>query len=261
MRLYHILAAALVCCFLACQKEPEDTLVPTVCKLEFIYYYNNGAVEDTVGIEYNGDQVSRLNYSDYYIVPEFQNDLVTKRNYYLKGTTQIARVDHFTYNPDNTLSRIEAFPAAGGQQSATPIYKYVFSWVGNQLALFEFHMDTSGTGAVELSEEFFTYTGNNISRTIYRELNGGYSDTTNFFYDSKINYYGKNPVLWFTDLLFADLNGLVLPFALSENNVVSLDQNVPGSTIAVTYGETDKQDIESLTIDGDLFSRYKYKCQ
>src|SRR5687767_12486439 len=67
MRSYLLLAAVMVCCFMACQKEPDATLLtPTACKLDKIVYFDDNDPVDTVGFEYSGDKASKVNYSDYY---------------------------------------------------------------------------------------------------------------------------------------------------------------------------------------------------
>lgn len=263
MRPYHVLVAGFVCCFLACQKEPDVTLTPATCKLEKILLYaGSSTVQDTIGIEYNGDQVTKINYAEYRVEPEFYNNgLIARKKYYLRGTTDLFRIDHYTYNSDSTLNKVEAFAASGSQQATIPTYQYLFSWNAKQLTELEFFEDTTGTGLFQVSEEYFTYSGPNISRVIFLRLEDQYKDTTNFFYDSQLNYFHKNPVLVISDIFFTDFFGLSMAFALSANNVTSFDLNHPSTVVNLTRSETDKQEIETLTVDGEPYSRYQYKCQ
>jgi hypothetical protein len=263
MRPLKLLFAGFFCFFLACQKEPDETLTPATCKLDkILIHQGNSNPQDTISIEYSGEQVSRINYSDFYVVPEFfSNGLVARKKYYPRGTTDLMRIDQYTYNPDSTLAKVEAFAAGGGQQAPQPTYRYVFSWSAKQLTKLEFLADTSGTGVVPITEETFTYAGNNISQVIYLEHEDQYKDTTNFFYDSNLNYFQRNPVLILSDIFFMDFTGFAMAFSLSLNNVTSFDLNHPSTTTILTRSETDKQQIESLTVDGELYSRYQYKCQ
>jgi hypothetical protein len=263
MRPFHVLVAGFLCCFLACQKEPDETLTPSVCKLDKIFLYvGSTTVQDTIHIEYSGDQVSKINYPEYRVEPEFfTNGLLARKQYYVRGTTELFRVDHYTYNPDSTLSKVEAFGVIGGTQATQPTLRYLFSWNAKQLTELEYFEDTTGTALFQVSEEYFTYTGNNISRAIYYRLEDQYKDTTNFFYDSQLNYFHKNPVLLLSDIFFTDFFGLSMAFTLSDNNVTSFDFNHPLTVVNLTRDENDKQEIESFTVDGDLYSRYQYKCQ
>lgn len=259
MRLYYVFVTALVCCFLGCQKEPDEVLTPPNCKLDRLLYYDEQGNVDTGTVEYNGDQVSRVNYGDFYVEFEYANGLVSKKKYYFPDLT--VSVDQVTYNPDSTISRVDRYLTFGGQQSTVLADSYHFIWVGKQLAKLETWSDTSGTGLALIWEDLFTYTGNNISKVVFNDFEFQYSDTTNFFYDSKLNYYRKDPALLLSDILFVNYLGESMAFALSVNNVVSLDHNDPSSKVNLTYGETDKQAIESLTVDGNIYSRYKYNCQ
>lgn len=261
MRSYHILAAGFVCCFLACQKEPDDAfLIPTGCKLDEIHYFDANVPYDTVGLEYSGDRVSKANYADHEISLVYSGNLVVKRNYYNPGSSVVGAYEDFIYNPDSTLGRVDFFVNDPGFPAPVLIIQYSFSYVGGKLSLLEAKLDTSGTGPVPLVEYHYEHTGNNITRLIGRDLINQSSDTINYSFDATINYYSKNPALWLTDQLFAEFNGVLLPLALSANNVTSLFFN-DGSATQFTYTETDKAEIESIRIDGDLAARYKYKCQ
>jgi hypothetical protein len=249
--------------FVACQKDPDETLDPPNCKLESIFYYNeNGTVGDTAKIEYNGDLISKVSYGDYYVIPEYANGLISKRNFFLPGSTTLLAYDVFTYNPDSTISKVEAFIVSPQSPVPYPSYHHVFSWTGKKLDKLEYHADTSGSGPALLVEDYFTYTGDNITRVINRDLEFQYSDTLDYTYDGNSNYYRKNPSLWLTDLLFADFISITLPFALSANNVTSVAQDA-GTAIpsVITYSTTSREEIQTLIIDGGTFSRYNYKCQ
>jgi len=129
------------------------------------------------------------------------------------------------------------------------------------LTRLELNIDTAGNGMAPIVDNQYTYTDDNITQAVQTDFEFQFVKTVNYTYDANLNYYGKNRMLWLTDLVFADFNALTLPFALSANNVVSFYEDDPGSTIAVTYDSTDKEDIKALRFDGAPVSTYRYKCQ
>lgn len=261
MRSKFLLVAVMVCCFMACQKEPDATLLtPAVCKLDKIVYYDSNDPVDTVGFEYTGDQASRVNYSDYYTELEYAGTHVIKRNYFENGGTDILAFDEFIYNPDSTISRIDFYLVDPSLPQPYLFFQYDFTYNGGKLSRLQTKVDTSGNGPEAISESFFIYSGNNISQVQQYDLINQAADTLNYSFDTKQNYFGKQPNLWLSDNLFADFDGFLIPFALSSNNVISVADTQNNST-AVTYEETDKQDIETFSFDGDLWARYSYKCQ
>jgi hypothetical protein len=259
MRFYHVLIAGFVCCFLACQKEPEDILTPPDCKLETIYYYDAGTVTDTATITYTGDNVSKVDYGSYYVVPEFTNGLLSKRTYYLSGTTTAAAYDEYVYNADSSFNRVSSWFYING--SPVKGYEYDFAWTSGKLTTMTFKQDTSGTGVVPIITYDYTYTGNNITSMVLTDLEFQDDDTLYYTFDNLANHYKKNNTIWVADLLFTDLNGIALPFALSANNVVGFGEDVPNDVTVVTYDLTNRNELASMRFDGDKFSEYRYKCQ
>lgn len=264
MRLSFGLAALMVCVFVACQKEPDDSLVtPPVnnCKLDLIYYYGDDPVPvDTVNFEYNGNQVSMADYHDYYTELTYTGDRISRRNYYVPGMPDVAAFDEFTYNGDGTLSRVDFYIADQNLPTPVLLFRYTFSYQGGRLTQFTTSIDTSGTGPVPYLEYYYTYTGQNISEAFEVDLFNSTLDTLYYTYDANANYYQKVPALWLTDNLFTDFDGFLLPMALSANNVISIADR-DGNSSAFTYTTTANDNIETLRFDGELVARYLYKCQ
>jgi hypothetical protein len=248
-----------VCCFLACQKEPEDILTPPNCKLETIYYYDGGSPVDTATITYNGDIISKVDYGSYYVVPEFTNGLLSKRNYYLEGTTTVAAYDEFIYNADSSFSKIYSWFYINGAPFKG--YEYEFSWSSGKLDRMTFKQDTAGTGVVPIVTYDYAYTGDNITSMILTDLEFQEADTLYYTFDNIPNHYQKNNTTWVADLLFTDINGIALPFALSANNVAGFGADLPNDVTVVTYDLTTRNELASMRFDGDKFSEYRYKCQ
>lgn len=261
MRPIYVLLAGILCCFVACQKEPDSSLLtPASCKLDAIYYYDGATIDDTVGYEYTGDMVSTVNYPDYYTEISYSGDRVVRRNYFQKGSTVLAGYDDFSYNADGTIDKVDFYITDPSIPQPVLLFQYSFSYSAGKLSRVQSKVDTSGAGPEPYLEFYYAYTGDNITQVIENDLLNHAADTLNYSYDGSQNYYSKIPNLWLSDLLFADFNGYLLPFALSGNNVTALADN-DGNSSTVTYGSTDKNDIESLRIDGDLLASYKYKCQ
>lgn len=262
MRLYHALAVALFCCFVACQKEPDDTLpTTTACKLDAIYYYDdNGVAEDTVSYEYSGEKVSAVNYSDYFTELSYSGDRVVRRDYYLYGQADLLAFDEFTYFGDGTLARVDFYLTDPGIPTPYLFYRYDLTWSGSKLVNVLTSVDTGGTGLVPYLEYSYTYTGDNITAAEETDHFNMESGSWTYSHDTSPNYYGKNPALWLTDNLFVDFNGLTLPIALSANNVTGITGQA-GSSNSFTYTTTNDDNIETLRVDGSLLARYLYKCQ
>jgi hypothetical protein len=261
MRSYLPLAAVMVCCFMACQKEPDATLLtPTACKIDKIVNYDGTDPTDTVGFVYNGALASRINYSDYYTTFEYAGTYPLRRNYYETGSTTVVAYDEFSYNADSTLARVNFYLVDPSSPQPFLYFQYDFTYNGGQLALLQTKVDTSGSGPETLIESYFVYTGNNITEVMQYNLVNQGADTVSYSYDTKQNYFSKQPNLWLSDNLFADFDGIVLPIALSGNNVVSLT-STDANTLTLDYEETDKQDIAEMRLSGEIFARYYYKCQ
>lgn len=262
MRSYHVLFAAILCCFLSCQKEPDASLLTaSACKLDKIYSYDLSGSVDTSSFEYTADKVSRINHSDYYEDLEYSGTRLVKRNILEKANNSIAGFDEFEYNPDSTISRITYYDVLVFLPQPLIVYQTDFSYNAGRLSYALSKNFDENTGGLALyHESFFSYTGNNISQVIFHSFDGQSTDTLHYSFDAKQNYYGKQPNLWLTDPLFINYEGYWLPMALSANNVTAIT-DTRAYTVAIDYDETDKQDIAALRIDGDLWARYNYKCQ
>ena len=260
MRLYLLLAAGMVCCFLSCQKEPEDILTSTACKIERIVYYDDNDPIDTVGFEYTGDRATKLHLFSTRKEVEYAGNHIVKRTYYDRGTTNVWGIDEFSYNPDSTISRVNFYVVDPALAQPFLFLQWDFTYNAGKLSMIQAKQDTSGNGPEPAVNSYFIYTGNNITQVIQNYLGSQEADTLNYTYDAKQNYFSKQPNLWLADYVFESFDGFALPIALSANNVISFG-DMQGNSSTIAYEETDKQDIESMTIDGDLWSRYQYKCQ
>lgn len=263
MRTRYLLAIAGIISVAGCQKEPDDSLTnnPSNCTLSKAVYYDpsSGTQADTAGFVYSGNDVNRVNYTDYYTTLEYSNGKVTKRNFLGHGTTTVSLYDQFSYNPDNTISKVQSYYMNNG--TGIPYYSYDYTYSGGKLQSILEKEDTStaGTGTLVNSYNYsYTYTGNNITRVIEEDLIIPGKDTIDFEFDTQANYFAKQPSLFFTDNLFLDLYSAYMPFVLSANNVTKVIIGAGSST--VTYTE-ENQNLKEFRINSAVVSRYTYKCQ
>ncbi|MGO8055633.1 hypothetical protein, partial [Rhizobium leguminosarum] len=107
-----------------------------------------------------------------------------------------------------------------------------------------------------LYEYNYTYTGNNITRAIEKNYVDAITDTLDYQYDNASNYY-KN--IFLTDMFLSELNGQLLPMAFSANNVIKLSQG--GDDFILGYTVDSKKNLTEFLVDGEVSTRYIYKCQ
>ena len=266
MKLKYVLLTAVVASFMACQKEPDSSILTqpnSACKLDkAVFFDTGGALTDTAAYVYTGTQVTRVNYIGYFITLDYTNSKVSKRSFRDYSSPDSAFLfDQFIYNSDGTLS-IEQDYANGVPGISGPfLYKtFNYTYSGGKLVQFITKEDTTGSGVmVATLQSDYTYTGNNISKSITKDLTSGQADTLTYSYDSKQNYYIKNAALFYTDDLFLDAPGEILPLAVSGNNVTGVGQG--GTSSIITYSTDSKQNFIELDINGQKAVVYSYKCQ
>jgi hypothetical protein len=264
---YVLLAAVVVTIFFACQKEPDPNLLgggsSNSCQLiKAVFYDSVGAVDDTLGFVYTGTQVTRVNYVSYFVKLDYTNGKISKRSFYDYAKPDSAYYfDQFSYNSDGTLSVEQDYAFIAGIPTPFLYGSYTYTYSGGKLSQMVTKYDTSGTGVLAaVYQSNYAYIGNNISKSINKELVGNSADTLTYSFDSKPNYYLKNPFLFYTDDLFAGgVPGELLPLALSANNATGVLYG--GFNTNITYITDSKQNFTELDINGNKSATYSYKCQ
>jgi hypothetical protein len=262
-----LLVFAISVTFMACQKEPDDSIFDppanTTCKVEKVSYFDEttGAVDDTAGFVYSGDQLTRVNYTDFYLTLEYSGNKISKRNFLLDGTTALLAYDTYSYNGDGTMSKIESF--FQDPVTSTPVIyaRYNFTYASGKLASVATTTDTSAAGGgplVPYYTETFTWTGNNATRVISEYMEDHTKDTLDYQYDNIPNYFAKHPALY-ADNLFIEIDPVYFPLVLSANNVTRISLGGGSSTLG--YTATDKDLLKDFSIGGKITSSYQYKCQ
>ena len=255
---------AVVLFIASCQKEPDGSILgpPTVkCSLVLAQYLDvSGTVDDTSGYVYIADKLARINHMDYYNTLTYTGSRITRKTYFATGSTVEDSYDQFSYNPDGTVSKAEYFitdPSSGFPVLAISIE---ISYSGGKPIKVVEKIDTNNNAIPDpLYEYAYTYTGNNITRCVFKDLIDGTTVNIDFEYDTNPNYFPKEPPAFFTDFLFEDYAGDILPLIFSANNVTKITQT--GATVLLTYVTDSNKNLTELRLNGQAIVRYGYKCQ
>lgn len=249
----------------SCQKEPDESIIqqPTLnCQLtKAVQYDEMGDIDDTAGYTYTSSKVTRIDRVDSYNTLEYNGDKVVRRNYIQRVGPSFDAYDNITYNADGTPSKVEFFISGGVLPSPIRLLGYEFQYSGGKLTGFLEKADTSFSGQplVTLYSYQYTYTGNNITRAIETDVESGLKDTLNYQFASTNNYFKPIANVLFTDVLFTELNGQLIPFAVSANNVSSIE--VGGDNFPIAYNLDTNKNLSELLIGGVVAARYSYTCK
>lgn len=249
----------------ACQKEPDESIIqqPTLtCQLKSaIQFDETGDVVDTAGYVYTNSKVTRIERVDTYNTMEYSGDRIVKRNYFQRPNTSSTAYDNITYNADGTPSKVEFVVSGGALPVSITLLGYEFVYAGGKLTGFVEKVDTSFSGKplVTLYSYQYTYTGNNITSAVETYVPDGTKDTLVYQFASTNNYFKQIANVLFTDVLFAELNGQTLPFAVSANNITAI--TVGGDNFPVAYNLDTNKNLSELLIGGVIAARYSYTCK
>ena len=250
----------------SCQKEPDGSvLTPPTPKCQLVraeYLDGQGGIDDTSGYVYSGDRLTLIKHMNHSNSLEYTNDRISRKNYQNNGSASPDAYDQFTYNPDGTLSKADFFVYGSGMVPVLLISVEITYSGGKPTKVTE-KADTSAAGTgplVALYEYTYTYTGNNITRTVVKELIGNVSETIDYEYDSNTNFFPKNPPAILTDILFEDYAGDLLPLVFSANNVTKVIQT-GGPTVNVSYVTDTNKNLTELRINGIPIVKYYHNCQ
>ncbi len=249
----------------SCQKEPDESIIqqPTLsCQLvKAIQYDDLGDIEDTAGYVYTSSKVTRIERLDTYNTLEYSGDKVSRRNYFQRAGSATTAYDNVSYNTDGTPSKVEFFISGGGLPTPVLLLGYEFVYTGGKLTGFNEKVDTSFSGQppVTLYSYQYTYTGNNITSAIETDVIDGLKDTLTYQFASTTSYFKPIANVLFTDVLFTELNGQLIPFAVSANNVSSIEAG--GNNFPIAYNLDTNKNLSELLIGGLVAARYYYTCK
>lgn len=244
----------------SCKKKKPDVQAEKTCKLSKIVYYDTGVATDSISFVYQNNIPVRANFPQgFYFTFEYSGERISKRSYFEGAASLSDYYETAVYNSDGSIAKVEAFVRTNN--TYTKDFVYEFTYNGGRIQRMAVTQN-DGNGIFDLITDYvYTYTGTNITRTVYTEydpVNGNSTETFNYTYDAIPNYFAKTKNILLLDFLFADFDGTVLPIILSQNNVTGVQFSI--GTAPLSYTADEKQNMTSFSIAGQLLSRYFYQC-
>ncbi len=246
--------------FYGCKKDKDDNPAQQTCKVTKVNYFGStGLPVDSAAYTYTGDKVSKVQLSTQNYTLEYSGNNVVKRNIFSSAGATPDAYDQVTYNSDNTINKIESFERVSANYVL--VYRANFTYTSGKLTKAAFSNINNNTATV-YEDYVYTYTGNNVTSSLYTDYTTSTpsSQTLNFTFDSNANYFrNQNSQFLLIDAFFADLDGLFLPLAFSDNNVLSISGT--GGSIPLSYTLDSRQNLGDIRLLNQLFARYTYQCQ
>jgi hypothetical protein len=244
--------------FAACKKDDDDDSgSENACKVTNVQYYDDGQPDETATYTYNGNQVTKVQFSNYNYTLEYSGNNITKRNYFVSAGATPELYDQISYNSDGTISKIESFEKSSAT-AYSPFLRLDFIYSSGKLNKTRyFAFDSTGASALAL-ENTYTFTGNNITSLNFQNFADTTQGTVSYTYDTNPNFFKKqNSQIYIVDFLFNHFlfdDGSFLPMAFSENNVTKIVNT------DISYESDTNQNLKDLKFGGDLIARYTYQC-
>lgn len=260
----------LLCCvsvflLFSCQREigfdlPTQTSSDS-CQLIKAYYYENGAIDDSVTYEYKNGLVSRINYWDGYILFTYNGDNISKRKLVdTSGGSIVSSEDFYSYNAANQLSLIKHYETTSVGVTFF-VDSVVLSYTGNQLSRVQGYFASLAFPGMSVDEDAtYTYANKNIVKTI--TVKQPVSETAQYEYDAQPNYFQKvfrQPLL--TEPLMVDAFYDNWPVVLSANNVKRITYSAePARNETIDYVADVKGRLSLVKSNGETRVQYVYNC-
>jgi hypothetical protein len=236
----------------------------TNCRATKVVYFEGTATPyDSAVYTYTGDKVTKVQLDGANYTLEYSGNNITKRNFFTSAGATPDLYDVISYNPDNTISKIETFYKSGS--TYVLFWRTDFAYTGGKVSKVT-NYEVTNNVSTGYDEYTFTYTGNNITTVAYRDLENPGSPAQNitYAYDNNPNYFKKqNSQFFLIDAFFIDPEiYLFLPMIFSENNVTSITGGAGG--VNVSYELDNNQNLVNyrITQAGTQFlrSQYTYTC-
>ncbi len=267
MKITHHLAALLLAAtlFAACTREDNDTNAGANCKIAKSYIYginNNGLSMDSLIYVYTGENITKRIGSEYYLTFDYTGGRVTRRNYF-DSPTATASTDYETisYNSDGTVSKIESYSEGGAEMED----RYDFAYHGGKLTTFTYTPYWDGVPGEHIETHFFSYTNGNITRDsfVQNETFGPRVSLYNYSYDAQANHLHKSGAnaLFHAAVLTDELDGGMLPFFFSANNVTGFREEDDNEQTAFSYTTDANGNLAGMKVDGVPGITWQYQCR
>lgn len=243
---------------LSCNSKKDVEAGNSSCKLTQEYRYVGGVKDDSVTYTYTGNKATKVQYGggEYYTL-QYNGEYVTRRNnFQSRSSTTPSDFLQVTYNTDNTVQKIESLEKASSGYAVA--YRLDFSYTSGKLSKVTGY-DVTNNVATKIEEYTYTYTGENITSAVYKEIATGDTEAATFTYDNKSNYFkAQNIQLLLIDAFLAS-DGLSFPLIMSGNNVVGL--TISGVPVQITYETDSKQNLTTIKVNNQNALAYTYQCQ
>jgi hypothetical protein len=248
----------------ACQKEISSengtgNTNPSNCQLAKITYYDSsGVAEDTAGLVYTNNKITRVNFSGYYINLIYTNNRVTRINYFDKSGAPYDFYDSVRYTGAGKIESLIYYSTGSGTDQPSGGYVLTYNGDGTAAKMIE-KVDNGGPTLEDAWEYAYTYTAQSITKMTITELTIPLSIPFTYTYDNNTNHFSKFP----SEFIFADnimfgissvQFGFTSPFLFSKNNISSV-QGMP-----VTYVTDSKGNLTEVKSGGVRMVLYEYKC-
>jgi len=249
----------------SCKKEDNESKNCGILKTEL---YEANTVAFRGYYTYTNNQITKVEVPEiggYYLL-DYTGDKITKRNFFVNGSSVIDMYDQISYNADGTINKIETFELVGPGNTYERYNLTTFIYTNGKLSKLQIFEDWGN--ATELIEEYtYTYTGNNITSFVYKDLETFQTKNFTFQYNTENNFYHAlnshillaDPVLSSVDGMFPVIAGELLPLVLSANNATSIQEDNTAA-MPIEYTKDENGNITALRIDGEQRIGYAYRC-
>ena len=254
-RLLLILSLAVIF-FTSCNPDDPDPAQPS-CKVVKSYAYDVGGPYDSAVYTYTNNKLTKVESTEYSITLEYTGENVTKRNFYVPGSTTLDAYEQITYNSNGTVSRMSRF------SGSVEFQRFDFAYNGDKVTKTTmWYMNTGGLAKEQ--EVSYVYTGNNVTKIYYDDLvTGAHTDSISLAHDTNPNYFRRQSGQFLlSDPFFVDFEADILALLFSENNVVkAFDPLFPGDDTLFSYTTDSNGNLITFLQDGEIIFKYTYQCQ
>lgn len=255
-----LLAVAVAACQKEISSENGNVPPPSGCKLAKITYFDSsGGVNDTAGMVYTNDKITRVKFTDYYINLVYTGNRVTRINYFEATGAPYDFYDSIRYTSAGKIESLIYYATGGAVDEPSGGYVITYNADGTPARVIE--KAASGTGTLEEIYYYdYTYSSQNITKMTVTDLTFQLSFVLNYTSDNNTNVFKSLPAEFiFADNIMFGISGgqfgLFSPFMFNRNSIASM-QGLP-----VTYTKDSKGNMTELKMGGLRTATYDYQCQ
>ena len=247
----------------ACKKSTiESTESCRLVKVRLHGY--GGSVSDSATLDYSNGRVSQVNLPSLRYTLTWNNDRITRRDFYFPAYTQPVYYDDITYDNNNLPLRFEHYEMASGSYRRMDSVLFEFN-NGQLLRQTTYSRNGPSTPITIQQVSTFTYRGNNISHKQIDLYSGGQLSMTggvDFVADTQPNFYNRiDPQFLFynPDWMFNKLEETY--FVWNANNLVQMTSSAtssPGYTLG--WIPNAQGQLSEYRLQGTTATSFVYDC-